>query len=480
MAQDGEVSVKLRITAEDGGVAKAKQGLKHVEDAAKGGFERMQAGVGRVSGAFGALRNVLAGFGIGGVVMAVTGGLARIAGSFGAAKKSAEEFRAVQARLAEDKAIAGLANDYARLTDAVAAASAAESHQLEMIDIEVANRRKLAEAKLEAAKEDEIAGLDTSAGDYGERLAAIEKKYAAIRAAQTASDAKEDIVLGRQKVNAQADQADAQAGAQDAATKAVQAKISAARRAKSAAEVEAVALNGNDKTGAASAVGKTLGQLFTGDWGRLAGAKTAEGDEVRKAAAERAAQYERQIQQLEEEKRRSEAKAAELRKEAGRLREKADRMGVQVEAAEISGGAARKAAAREESAAQGALADRQAKTADAERARRLLAGQKADIQARIAAEQARKDAAGRAVYEAQGDYDAARLGGSRRAQQSALGSLQAAQGAAQDVNHAADRAIAALTETLRSVEARLKAAQGFLESQSKQQRNAWAETPAGS
>lgn len=51
--------------------------------------------------------------------------------------------------------------------------------------------------------------------------------------------------------------------------------------------------------------------------------------------------------------------------------------------------------------------------------------------------------------------------------------------AAQNVNHAADSAIAALTETLRSVESRLKAAQSFLQNQSKRQRNAWSEAPAG-
>ena len=84
-----------------------------------------------------------------------------------------------------------------------------------------------------------------------------------------------------------------------------------------------------------------------------------------------------------------------------------------------------------------------------------------------------------AVYQAQGDYEAARLGGNRGAQQTAFSGLQSAQNAAQDVNHAADSAINALTETLKNIEERLKAAQNFLKKQSGQQNYAWSESPAG-
>jgi len=43
-----------------------------------------------------------------------------------------------------------------------------------------------------------------------------------------------------------------------------------------------------------------------------------------------------------------------------------------------------------------------------------------------------------------------------------------------------DGTIKSLTETLKSVETRLKAAQNFMESQSKQTRFAWSEQPAAS
>lgn len=493
MADDGELTTRIRIEADTSGAEKTERAIRRVGKAVRdtaaasgGGLEQMRAGVGRVSGAFGALRNVLTGFGIGGVVMAITGGLSRIVGSFGAAKKSAEEFGAIQRKLGESKAIASLENDYTKLKDAIDASAAAEAHQLEMIDMEAANRRRLSAAKLDAAKEDEISRLDPDAPDYAERLDGIERKYAAMKANEAASNAVEDIVLARQRTDSQASQADAQADAQDAATKAIQARIDAARREKASAEIGAADLNENDKTGVLSAVGKTLHQLFTGDWGRMSGARTAEGDQVRRASAERAAQYELQIQRLEEELRKSEERADGFRKQAGRLRERAGAMGAAIEAAEIERDTARGAGARGEASAQraierkgDAMAAEEAKAEDARRARELLAARKAEIETQIRERQSDKDAAGYAVYRAQGEYDAARLGSGRRAQASAFAGLREAKDTALDVDRAADRAINALTQALKGVEARLRAAQSAIESQSSRQRYAWSEAPAG-
>ena len=108
-----------------------------------------------------------------------------------------------------------------------------------------------------------------------------------------------------------------------------------------------------------------------------------------------------------------------------------------------------------------------------------LAAERDRIAGLIAAEQEKKAAAGMSVYNAQGTYDAARLGGNRTEQQSAFSNLQSAQDAAQNVNHAADMAINALTETLKSIETRLKAAQSEIQKQSKQDRYAWSEAPSG-
>jgi len=124
-------------------------------------------------------------------------------------------------------------------------------------------------------------------------------------------------------------------------------------------------------------------------------------------------------------------------------------------------------------------ADKEAALASARASAPELQRQVEELKQRIAAEQEKKAAAGMAVYQAQGAYDAAKLDGKQREQQAAFSGLQAAQNAAQDVNHAADTAINALTETLKSIEARLKAAQNYMKTQSKQQNYAWIEAPSG-
>ncbi len=490
---DGSVNIGIKINADDSGAKKAEASLKGVAATAKksaastaGDLDRVQASVGKISGAFGALKNALTGFGIGAVVGSIFGSVNRITESFGASKKAAEDFAAIQAKLAQEKGIASLATDYSKMSDAIAKAADAQNHALEMLDLEVAGRRRLANAKMNAAKEDEMAALDASAKDYAEQLDRVEKKYAAIKASQDAGNAAEDLVLSRQKMNAKADQYDQQAAAQDKATSAIDAQIRQAKREKSKAEIDAQSINESDKSGVVDAIGKTLMQLFSGDWGRMSGATTAEGDAARREAAQEAAEAEKKIQQLEEQKRQSEEKAAALRTEAAQTRERADALGIQLDAADIERHAARAAGARGEASAQEAL-DRNhaaqeaeaAKIADARRAAALLAQQQAQIKAQIADRQGDKDAANLAVWQAQTAASAASAGGTRRDQAAAQSNLAAARATAQSVAATADGAIAALTATLKSVEARLKAAQSAIDAQSQRQRYAWSEAPAG-
>ena len=101
-----------------------------------------------------------------------------------------------------------------------------------------------------------------------------------------------------------------------------------------------------------------------------------------------------------------------------------------------------------------------------------------ELKAQIAAAQGRKDAAGLAVFNAQGAVDLAKANGGKGLA-GAQGALNEAQSTALEVSHSADRTIAALTKTLKDVESRLKAAQTAIESQSKQTRYAWSEAPAG-
>ncbi len=486
-----DVNINLKINAEKRGADDATAAMNRFGAAAKknaadarGGFENLQKSVGKVQGAFGTLRNVLTGFGIGAFVTAFTAGLSKIINSFKSAEKTAGVFRDVQVKLVQENQLARLAQDAADLATATERAATAENAKLEKIDQEVAARRRLAAAQREASRLAELDALDPNATDYNERVAAINAKYAREGASASASDAVEDIVLQRQKLNASADQMDAAANVKAAAIKTTSAQIAALKRQKGAADVAAVDLNENDKTGVLSAIGKTLGQLFTGDWGRMGDAKTAEGDQTRLNAAKQAAALSQQIAQLEDQKRRAEEEVQAMHERAAATRENANGLSSAIDAATLEGKNAVIVATRQEAAANSALSAKHAATAkeadtyaSAASARELLAQEQADLKSRIAAQQAKKDAAALSVYNAQGDFDTARLGGGN--QLAAYQALQTAQGAAQNVNAAADSAINALTKTLQAVEQRLKAAQNYLESQSKSSSAAWAEAPGG-
>lgn len=493
MASDGEVKVDIKLAADVSGGVQSRQELEKLRQKAKETMndadraaKQASGGIEGLSRSVGFLRKAMTGFGVAGLFAGAAAAIAKIKDSFNAAAKEAEAFRKIQNDLAQAKALNALVQGYERLKDAVGAANAAQQHSLDMIDQGVANRRRLDAAKLERGKQAALAGLDPEAEDYAERKAAIEADFAARSASMGASNAKEDVVLSRQKLEAQADLKDKEAEAQDAATAVIRRKLGDARRARQVAESESFELNEADKTGVGSAIGRTLGQLFSGDWGRMAGATTAEGDAVRRDAAKRAADLELKVQELEEALRKSEEKAASLRAEGGRIRERRDKMGELYEAAEIEGENARGAARTGEETAQRALgkkreeiAAKEEKYSDAVAAAEMLSRQEAELQSAIAAQREKKAAANLSVFEAQGAYNLATANGDRRGAASAAGTLHAAEAAAKDVSYEADKAIAAMTEALKDVERRLKAAQSHIENVSGRERAAWAESAGG-
>ena len=372
---------KVRQKARDFGKAANDAGNQ-----AGASFERLQKTVGTLNAA-------LTGFGVAGMFTALIAGVQKITGSFGHAKKAAEEFAKEQAGIAESKAIDALVSDYDRLKASIAASTAEQNRKLELIDAEVSARRRLDAAKLASEKERALAALDPSSPDYAEKVKAVETKFGAAEAAMRASNADHDVTLAKDRLVDQAGAKDQEAAAEGARQKAIRAQINAARREQSRASIEAVELNDSDKTGVLSALGTTIRQLFTGDWGRMADAKTAEGDAVRKEAGKRAQEAERKAAQLQEQLRASEERQAELRKEAEQLRRKADVKGGEHEAARIERETEESRARRTNAEAARSLADRQEQIAKDQATISGAAGRKAEIQARIDAENARLQAA---------------------------------------------------------------------------------------
>ena len=400
MADRHDMTIGIGLKADlEGGVQTEKQLEKIRQKARDFGKDANDAGnqagasFGRLQKTVGTLNAALTGFGVAGMFTALIAGVQKITGSFGHAKKAAEEFAKEQAGIAESKAIDALVSDYDRLKASIAASTAEQNRQLELIDAEVSARRRLDAAKLASEKERALAALDPSSPDYAEKVKAVETRFGAAEAAMRASNADEDVTLAKQRLVDQAGAKDQEAAAEGARQKAIRAQINAARREQSRASIEAVELNDSDKTGVLSALGTTIRQLFTGDWGRMADAKTAEGDAVRKEAGKRAQEAERKAAQLQEQLRASEERQAELRKEAEQLRRKADVKGGEHEAARIERETEESRALRTNAEAARSLADRQEQVAKDQATISGAAGRKAEIQARIDAENARLQAA---------------------------------------------------------------------------------------
>jgi len=481
---DGEVEVAIKIKPEVQGAKvvqnelektgnAAKRAAKNTKDAAKGA----SSAIGDLSKTVGFLKKALTGFGVAGLFTVVVGSINKVRESFDAAAKAAEDLKKVQEELGASKAIQGLATQYDRLKESIASAKTEAEHQLDMIDRRVQSRRRREEAEADAAKEEELAALNPEDADYNEKKQIIEAKYAREAAQRAASNEREDAILARQKLQSQADMQEQAATAQEAQSAVIQERIAKAKREKSVAEAESVDLNDADKTGFWDATGKTAQQLFTLDWGRVAQAKTAEGDQKRLDAAKRAAELELEIERLQEEKRKSDATAQEMRKEAGRIRERRDVMAEDIETIDIKAETSRGVANRNVEAGVTALTKKRDENTDAMTASENLQREKASLETRLAEERARKAAAAKNVYDAGNALDLAKANGSGVA--AATSNLHSAQTAANEVNASADKAINALTETLKDVKKRLEAATDHMRKQSSQTHYAWSESPPG-
>ena len=356
----------------------------------------------------GLLRKALTGFGVAGLFAGLISQIGKIAASFKSTQKSAEEFRKVQLQLAQEKGVQQLAADYDRLKDAVAAAAKEQQHSAEMADLEISNRRRLEKAQRDAAKEAELSGLDPSDPAYAQKKAAIEARYARKESEAASAAAYEDVAMQQSRLGEQADAKLKEAEAQDAQTALVRRKLGNAQIELSRAQNESVSLNESDKTGALSAVGKTMGQLFTGDWGRMAGAKTEEGDAIRRNAAKRAAAAELKVGELQEQLRKSETQAAELRREADRLREKQGKVGGVLDAIRVEDQTALGANLRAQASANRALDRKEAAIAADESTIAQGPGRIAALKKKIAAVEAQKSSAISADAKEQMDAEMAR------------------------------------------------------------------------
>lgn len=475
MADNGDVNVKIKLGADVSGGVQSRAEMQKLRAEAKrtstetvSGFTKLKDGALGVSRAIGFINKAIMGFGIIGLLTPI---INLFKSWHEEAKKTEEAARNLRKEMEMKSAAAQvkeIAAAYKELTDAINETKEARQRDQEVFDEEVRVRREAEDAEMAADLADALAAVDPNAEDADKQKQRINERFDAKKKRLAADRKKEDVVLRRQKLEGEAEDA---TNAADKLEGTLAADDKAILRARTrASTLEALSKMKNDKDGTWWSPNK----------------KTEEGNAVREQQRKEAEQAREEVKRLEADKKSKEKQIKDLRDSAAHSRKIRDVIGRSIDTAELEREnvnveedttiAANKAADKKEADKK---AKEQAKVDDAKRAVELLKAEKSRIEAQIADRQSDKDAMGKYVADADDDYKTAKLGNNRKAQKSAYANLQNLQQTAQNVNHEADSAINALTETLRSVETRLKAAQSAIKQASKQQSYAWAESPSG-
>ena len=475
MADNGDVNVKIKLGADVSGGVQSRAEMQKLRAEAKrtatdtaSGFTKLKDGALGVSRAIGFINKAIMGFGIIGLLTPI---INLFKSWHEEAKKTEETARNLRKEMEMKSAAAQvkeIAAAYKELTDAINETKEARQRDQEVFDEEVRVRREAEDAEMAADLADALAAVDPNAEDADKQKQRINERFDAKKKRLAADRKKEDVVLRRQKLEGDAEDA---TNAADKLEGTLAADDKAILRARTrASTLEALSKMKNDKDGTWWSPNK----------------KTEEGNAVREQQRKEAEQAREEVKRLEADKKSKEKQIKDLRDSAAHSRKIRDVIGRSIDTAELEREnvnveedttiAANKAADKKEADKK---AKEQAKVDDAKKAAVLLQAEKSRIEAQIADRQSDKDAMGKYVSDAEGDYETAKLSGNKRQQKSAYSNLHKLHETAQNVNHEADSAINALTEILRSVETRLKSAQSAIKQASKQQQYAWNESPAG-
>lgn len=478
-------TTKLKIEADTKGADQAAaayekigRAAKKASEESKKGFEGLKKSIEGTSRAAEIFNKVLSGFGFIGIFTMIVGIVDKLRNSFGATTAEAKKF-AEEARKAADTArVEKLADAWKKLEDQISNTSAAQSRANELEDMQRDNARKLEDDQAELSKQQELAALDPNDPLYEKKKAQIEARHSAAAAKRSVARRQEDANIAADRAGNEATAMSTEAMKRSLALTDERAELERLRRERSRAIDASTADNHADVQGVGGAFLSNIKNIISLDWGKVGSMRTDEGDAIREDAKKRSDELQKQIKDKEAQIAAQERKISELQSGADHLTQKATLHRGAAFGAETAMETASLAGSAAVSAADKAVTDEQARIADAHRARAALTAKRDELKAQIAAAQGRKDAAGLAVFNAQGAVDLAKANGSKGLA-GAQGALADAQSTALSTNASADRLIAALTKALNDVNTKLKAAQTAIESQSKQTRYAWSEAPAG-
>ena len=474
MADNGDVNVKIKLGADVSGGVQSRAEMQKLRAEAKrtatdtaSGFTKLKDGAMGVSRAISFINKAIMGFGIVGLLTPI---INLFKSWHEEAKKTEEAARNLRKEMEMKSAAAQvkeIAAAYKELTDAINETKEARQRDQEVFDEEVRVRREAEDAEMAADLADALAAVDPNAEDADKQKQRINERFDAKKRRLAADRKKEDVVLRRQKLEGEAEDATNSADRIEETLAADDKAISRARRRANTLEAQSKLRNDKD-----------------GTWYNPY-MRTEEGDAVREQQRKEAEQAREEVKRLEADKKSKEKQIKDLRDSAAHSRKIRDVIWRSIDTAEIEREnvnveeattiAANKASDKKE-------ADKKAKEQkekdDAYKAMQLLNAEKIRIQDQIAERQSDKDAMGKYVADAEGDYETAKLSGNKRQQKSAYEKLQNLQQTAQNVNHIADSAINALNETLKEIERKFNAAASVYNRGQKQNQFDMAERPS--
>lgn len=476
-----DANIKIRIESDAKGAGEAVTALDRVSRAADGAGRSVSNSMGRAGTVVGKLRaglSQLLNVGIAVTsVQALVNLYERLSGRANAAARAARELARANAEAADSTKSAKLAAEYERIAKAADRAAQSQRRANELADMERDSARELEDIEAEGAYQAELAALDPNDPLYERRRAQVEARHSANTANRAASRKVQDAQTAAGRTMAESEQTAGLAASLGLSLASDRDSLAALGRKRADAAAESVSDNELDAHGFAGMFFSNLKSIVTGNFSKVGDHRTEEGDRVRTAAAER----EREYAAREEEQRRAiaqkEAQIADLEERAAHLaRKSAVQSGIALNAQDAASLTASQGA-RSVAAADAALGADAARNSDARLAMAQLTAERRRIESQISFQQGRKDDASLAVFNAQGAADLARANGDRRGYAEGTANLNAAKGAAEEVNHSADSMINSLMQTLNSINQRIRAAEEQIRRSSSQSQYAWREVP---
>lgn len=340
----GDYDTKITIGMESdlsGGVQTEKQLDQLKRKAREFGKEgesalgQVQQAAGKLQKGIGFLRSALTGFGAVGAIMGLVGAIGKIRDSFKTATKEAEELARAKEKTERREEIEKLAKSYEALGRAISKSAESLRRANELQDIALKNARELENAQLDLAEQKELAAVDASDPAAAEKRAAISARYNSQRGALASKRSREDIATEFNRLNAEAANKRTAAGKITSSLAEDDRLIEKLQQKLEEAERKSIQRNARDLP-AESAL-HDVKNFFTGNWGDVVSGKrtTAEGDAVRKIAADQAEGLKAELKSLRESREVKQREAETLRSEAEHLEERAGAVYGGLQAADV-------------------------------------------------------------------------------------------------------------------------------------------------